>query len=153
MSFECDVCNKKFNAVESLEQHKSMAHAIKENTKGKINFKKYIYIVGIVLIIGLISGTFYIKSQKTGVLDGFATCLSEKGVVVYGNDGCSYTIQQLNMFGKSEKYLDYKQCIIEDELCDEKGVEITPTWEIEGNTYSGIHTIEKLSELSGCVLE
>ena len=44
-------------------------------------------------------------------LDAFTACLEEKGVIVYGNDFCSYTGKQLNDFGSSEKHLNYVKCI------------------------------------------
>jgi len=149
---QCDICNKKFNNQHSLEQHKSMAHIAKKEIKGKTNFKKYFIIIGLILIVGLISATIYIKSSKSGKANEFAQCLSEKNVVVYGNDYCTYTNQNLNFFGSSKKYLNYIKCIDNEQLCNEKGVEITPTWEINGKTYSGVLNFDKLSELSGCEL-
>ena len=94
--------------------------------------------------------TFYVRSQKPGQYDEFAKCLTEKGAVIYGNDFCQYTAKELNWFGNSEKYLNYVKCVNNKELCDSKGVKITPTWEIEGKTYEGVQGIEKLAELSGC---
>jgi len=69
---------------------------------------------------------------------------------MYGNDFCQYTTKQLNLFGKSKKDLNYVKCIENKELCDSKGIKITPTWEINGSFYQQVQSFEKLSELSGC---
>ncbi len=151
MEFKCDSCNKNFGSEESLNQHNLVKHSGEEK-KGKANMRKYV-IMGIIILIVLFSSFgIYSSIGKSGEYDEFVTCLTEKEVVVYGNDYCSYTNQQLNFFGKSKKYLNYVKCVDNENLCDEKGVEITPTWEIDGESYSGIQSLEKLSTLTGCGL-
>lgn len=95
---------------------------------------------------------FYIVSASPGSYDNFAKCLEENGVVIYGNDWCQYTQQQMEAFGKSEEYLDYVRCDDNRQICQQKGVSITPTWEINGKIYSGIQSFQALSEASGCNL-
>ncbi len=149
MEFKCDSCNKNFNSEESLNQHNSIKHS-GEGKKGKVSMRKY-FIMGIIILIILFSlFGVYSYMQKPGQYDDFVKCLTDKNIVVYGNDYCSYTNQQLNFFGKSKKYLNYIKCVDNEKLCDEKGVEITPTWEIDGESYSGIQSLEKLSALTGC---
>lgn len=114
--------------------------------------KKKLVIAGIVsavLIIAIVSVS-YLTSASNGTYDGFAKCLSDKGAIVYGNDHCSYTQKQLSWFGKSKKYLSYVRCADNKELCENKGVKVTPTWEINGQTYAEVQTFEKLSALTGC---
>lgn len=103
-----------------------------------------------VMIVIAASYLFVLMGSGTGAYDGFANCLTAKGAVVYGNDHCHYTQEQLIAFGKSSEYLNYIKCIENEALCNEKGVQITPTWEIDGKTYSGTQSFERLSELSGC---
>lgn len=146
--FECDICRKKFGVAESLEQHKKASHG---NEKGvKKSRKKYALISLLVLAALIFSYTLYLKSQMPGQYDDFARCLAEKGAVIYGNDICQYTARELNFFGSSMKYLDYVKCVENKELCDAKGVKITPTWEINGKMYEGIQGLQKLADLSGC---
>jgi len=148
MEFECKICNKKFNSKESLEQHIKAKHQEKEEKKPK-NTKKYL-LFGIFLVaIILFAVTFYVKSLSPGKYDDFAKCLGEKAVI-YGNDFCDYTNQQRNLFGKSQKHLNYVKCIENEELCNSKQVKITPTWEINGTNYEGVQGFEKLAALSGC---
>ena len=145
---ECKICSKKFDSEESLEQHNKSKHPVTE--KKSRNFKRYFILLGLIIAIIIISLTFYIRAQAPGKYDNFAQCLTEKGAIIYGNDYCQYTNQQLNFFGKSKKYLDYVKCIDNKELCDSKGVEITPTWEINGQILEGVQSFERLSTLSGC---
>ena len=148
--YECKTCSKKFETQESLVQHINAKHPIFNKPK---KFKKYFIISALVLTIIIFSSAFYIKAQKPGQFDDFAKCLTEKGAIMYGNDFCMYTTNQRNMFGKSEKYLNYIKCINNEQLCDAKGVAKTPTWEINNQTYSGEQSFEKLSTLTGCKLK
>ena len=151
--FECKICNKKFETKESLGQHIKDKHENKEEkepNKIKKNTKKY-FLLGIFLIvIILLIATFYVKSLRPGKYDDFAKCLTEKGAIMYGNDFCSYTTQQRNGFGKSQKYLNYVKCFDNEDLCNSKQVKITPTWEINNEMYEGVQGFEKLVALTGC---
>ena len=105
-----------------------------------------------VISLVLFSYTVYVKAKKPGSYDDFAKCLTEKENVIYGNDFCQYTTKQLNFFGKSGKYLKYVKCIDNKQLCEKKGVKITPTWEINDSMYEQVQTFENLARLSGCKL-
>lgn len=150
MVFECNHCNKRFISEESLTQHSKAKHSGEIKESGKINFKKYILtsMIGLILVFSVV--TIYSYSQRPGEYDDFTKCLTEKGAVIYGNDFCSYTGKQLNFFGRSEKYLNYVKCIDNQDLCDSKGVTLTPTWEINGSMHKSVQTFEKLSSLTGC---
>ena len=149
----CDICSNKFGSKESLEQHAKAKHGAPSvaPVSGSKKKRVYILIVLILAIIGIISYTLYVRGQP-GKYDDFAKCLTEKGAVIYGNDFCSYTTKELNWFGSSKKYLNYVKCIDNKEVCDSKEVEKTPTWEINGKTYSGVQGFKKLAEVSGCAL-
>ena len=149
MEFKCNICNRDFNSEESMKQHNEMKHPIKER-KAKINTKKYIIFSLLILIVVFSVITINSYMKKPGKYDDFAKCLTEKGVVIYGNDYCSYTMNQLGFFGKSKKYLNYTKCIDNQRLCNEKGVKITPTWEINGEMYEQVQTFERLAVISGC---
>lgn len=148
MENRCNLCNKDFDTNTGLEQHNLAKHAVKSSKP--INFRKYFLFtaVGLIILFSALTVSSYMKSP--GEYDDFAKCLTEKGAVVYGNNLCSYTGKQLNFFGKSKEYLNYIRCEKNDKLCDEKGVKITPTWEFEGKTYSGVQTFEALARITGC---
>lgn len=153
--FRCSYCDKRFDLEESLNQHKKAKHETKHESdvvkKGK-RFRKYLIFFVMIIAILILSYTIYSNTKKPGKYDDFAKCLTEKDAIIYGNDFCSYTAKQLNWFGKSEKYLNYVKCVKNKELCDSKGIKITPTWEIDGKFYEQTQSLERLSELTGCEL-
>lgn len=151
MAYRCDTCDRDFSSEESLNQHNSSKHPVQEK-KGKTSFKKYFIFIIISLILVLSTLTVYSSSKKPGELDDFATCLNEAGVVVYGNDFCSYTTTQLGFFGKSRHNLNYVKCADDEALCNEKNIRTTPTWEHDGEFYVGVQGIEKLASITGCPL-
>lgn len=114
---------------------------------------KRLYSLGIVFIVMAVIGIFaYSKLVTPGQYDEFAKCLGKKAVV-YGSDACMYTQKQLSWFGKSAKYLNYVRCVDNKQLCDEKGISITPTWEINGKMYEQVQSFERLSQLTGCEIK
>ncbi|MBS3155467.1 thioredoxin domain-containing protein [Candidatus Woesearchaeota archaeon] len=148
---ECKICNQKFGSEESLRQHTDSKHP--HNNEKDFNTKKlqsYLMIFLILAAIVIFSYTFYLRYQTPGQYDEFAKCMTEKGAVIYGNDFCSYTNKQMNFFEKSKKYLNYIKCAENKELCDAKGVKVTPTWEINGKMYAQVQSFERLSEITGC---
>lgn len=148
---ECNICNQRFGSEESLRQHTDAKHP--HNKEKRIDAKKiklYAIVLLFLVAIAIFSYTFYLRSQRPGQYDEFAKCVTEKGVVIYGNDFCSYTQKQLSWFGKSKKYLNYIKCAENKGLCDSKSIEITPTWEIAGKMYQQVQSFERLSALSGC---
>jgi hypothetical protein len=153
MAFECSKCGRKFVSEDSLAQHINAKHFDSVGEKGKTGFRKYVVYSLIGLIVVFSIAAVYSYSQKPGEYDDFAKCLTEKEVVVYGNDFCSFTGKQLNYFGKSEKYLDYVKCTGNQELCDAKGIRVTPTWEIDGKMHENVQTFDKLSGLTGCEIK
>ena len=149
--FECLICNRKFESTESLQQHNSVKHTATAEKK-PINFRRYIIlaIIGAILIFSILLAKAYM--DKPGSYDEFAKCLTEKGAIIYGNDFCHYTSNQLGFFGKSKSYLNYIKCAENEGLCNQKGIKITPTWEINGKMYKQVQTFETLSSITGCKL-
>ncbi len=78
-----------------------------------------------------------------------AKCIGENAAL-YVQLGCHACEAQEQMFGENVKYLNIIDCFYETDKC--AGIiTATPTWEINGNFYSGVQSIEKLKELTGCV--
>ncbi len=150
--FECKICSKKFKTEESMKQHGLAKHTESGIEQTKFNLRKYIiiFLIGAIIVFSVLAVRAY--TIKPGAYDDFAKCLTERGVVIYGNDFCQYTTKQLSFFGKSGKYLKYVKCIDNKQLCEKKGVKITPTWEINDSMYEQVQTFENLARLSGCNL-
>ena len=129
------------------KEKKALASGVRQRGNRNKNIRIGVLAAMLVVAMGYL---FSIIPAASGNFDSFTKCLSEKGMVVYGNDWCRYTQQQMSAFGASTGYLNYVKCDENSELCRRKGVRITPTWEIDGNIYSGIQKFETLSEISGC---
>jgi hypothetical protein len=92
-----------------------------------------------------------------GKYDGFAKCLSDRGVIMYGAYWCSHCQNQKEMFGSSWKYVTYVECSLPNRAgqtkeCQEKGISGYPTWDIRNELHSGELSFAKLAELTGCEL-
>ncbi len=99
------------------------------------------------VLLLLIGGLVYALKLRPGTWDDFAKCLTEKGAVMYGAiDWCQYTKQQVGMFGRSFKYVNYK------DYPELPGIKKTPTWVFDGEWYDGVQSFERLAAVTGCPL-
>lgn len=106
---------------------------------------KFILISLLVAGILVSSGFTFSYYMFPGSYDKFAQCLTEKGAVMYGAiEWCTYTQGQAHMFGKSFKYINYKDA---SELA---GIKTRPTWVIEGKWHEKVQSFETLSAATGC---
>ena len=132
------------NRLESQKTEQHIGTKIEE--KPKFN-KKFLIIsivsVFFVLVVGGISLS-YLNTLKPAALDGFAQCLTDKGVIMFGSTSCQYTHAQEGMFGSSSRFLDTRS------FTEDPNIKITPTWLIDGKYYENVQTLDRLSSLSGC---
>lgn len=110
--------------------------------------KKRIWIT-IIVIIGVVIFSILIKNN---FVDGntsqqITECIG-KNSVLYVQLGCHACKNQEEIFGDNLKYLNVIDCWYEREKCGE--ITATPTWIINGETYKGVQSLEKLKELTGC---
>jgi len=133
---------RKLKKQKRLEEKKQAESA----KKSKSTKRNIIIIAIIVLVAAYAIFSFFSNSNNPAYYDDFAKCLTEKGLVVYGAEWCTYTAGQKEMFGKSFQYVNYK------DYAETTGVTTTPTWELDGERYPKVQTIERLSEISGCSL-
>ncbi|MBI5413274.1 hypothetical protein HZA42_02930 [Candidatus Peregrinibacteria bacterium] len=89
---------------------------------------------------------------------GFAQCLTERGVKMYGAFWCSHCANQKKLFGSSFSEINYIECDPRGPkpnpgLCLEKKIESFPTWEFQdGSQLKGELTFKQLAEKSTCKL-
>lgn len=132
---------------------------------------KLITSIGIIVgILVLFYAIYYALGKFTGnavipgneLSEGFAKCLSEKNVKMYGAYRCPHCVNNKGMFGNGGKILVdlgiYVECDAggdnpQPDVCSEKGVEGYPTWEINNKLYSGEMQLNKIAELSSCTLK
>lgn len=114
------------------------------------------YLFGIVTIVILVSSIYYLVSRKPQPVknyDGFAQCLTEKKLTMYGAYWCPHCQNEKKAFGDSVKYITYVECTQETKLCLDKGIDGYPTWiDADGKKYSGEQGLLGLSKISNCVL-
>ncbi len=111
-------------------------------------------------IITLITlSLFLISCSPKQNYDSFASCLTEKGAVMYGAFWCSHCQEQKKMFGDSFEYVNYVECSLPDgksqtEVCLKKDIKGYPTWEFEdGERLDGKIEFATLAEKTGCTLQ
>lgn len=90
---------------------------------------------------------------------GFAQCLTDKGVKLYGAYWCPHCADQKKLFGKKgfEK-IAYIECDprakdANPELCKQKKIKGYPTWELpDGTLIPGLTQLSELAEKTQCAL-
>lgn len=121
--------------------------------KARRRKKLLVYSLIAILLIASIY-FFYWRSQLPGKYDNFAKCLTEKGFIMAGTDWCHFCKEQKGMFGKSFKFVDYRNCDINKAWCDSNNVERYPNWILpDGTKRRGVQKLSMLSQLSGCNLK
>ena len=127
--------------VSSSPQEPSKAASFEKPKKPWLKFA--LICMGALVALMVILGLGY--ALTPGPYDNFAKCLSEKGATMYGAMGwCKYTQAQKGMFGKSFKYVNYK------EFNELQGIKKTPTWVINGAWHENVQPFDKLGALTGC---
>ncbi len=112
------------------------------------------------ILVAIFAGMWFAftANQKPGKLDGFASCLKDKGATFYGAFWCPHCQNQKAMFGNSARLLPYVECSTPDgqsqfPACTQKGIKNYPTWEFkDGSRETGEVALSKLAEKTGCEL-
>ncbi len=85
----------------------------------------------------------------------FAKFLREKNIVMYSAYWCPHCHDQKQLFGKEAvKELKVVECAKDGKnnnykLCQTKGIEGFPSWEINGEIYSGTRDLNDLAIMTG----
>lgn len=79
--------------------------------------------------------------------------LTQTGAKMYGTYWCPYCHRQQELFGSAIQKLQVVECDpkgenAKPEECAKANVSSFPTWEINGNLYRGLHSLEELAALS-----
>jgi uncharacterized membrane protein len=100
-------------------------------------------------------GTYAITTNSAPANIALAEHLTEKGIKMYGAFWCGACLTQKQLFGKEAvAKLTYIECDPKGEnpqpqLCQAAKIQSYPTWEIDGQLYVGVRSLEELSQLSG----
>lgn len=117
----------------------------------------WLFAVAGVVVVGLIGYAAW-KGGAPSIYDGFAQCLAEKNVKMYGAWWCSHCAAQKKEFGTSFEYVPYVECSPNGSKtmsvqCENDGITGYPTWVFaDGSRLGGERTLEELSQKTGCEL-
>jgi len=113
-----------------------------------------------VLIVAAFAVAYYLGDRTQHKHDGFAHCLSDRGVKMYGAWWCPHCQEQKEMFAKSFKYVNYVECGVKgdpharSEICKDDNIKAFPTWQFPptGERVERVFSLEELSDRTGCSL-
>ncbi|MFA5828933.1 MAG: hypothetical protein WC843_00340 [Candidatus Gracilibacteria bacterium] len=91
-----------------------------------------------------------INAGKNGIKD-LASCLTQKGIVMYGVDTCENCQNQKQIFGPAFAQIKYVNCDF-NKICDERGYKYYPVWTDDKKTLLGLQTLPDLAKFSSCEL-
>lgn len=113
------------------------------------------------LVVGSLTGCDLVSaidpalvgSETTSYEQKLAAHLRQTNAKFYGAYWCPYCADQKAMFGKAAAELPYVECDPQGEnpqpdLCDAKQIAVYPTWEIQGELYTGLRSPLELAALS-----
>ncbi|WP_155834603.1 glutaredoxin family protein [Leptolyngbya sp. PCC 6406] len=80
--------------------------------------------------------------------------LIQEGVTMYGAFWCPHCEAQKELFGPALDSVPYVECdpggeSPQPQLCQDKGIQGYPTWEIDGEFHPGVRSLEELATLTG----
>lgn len=123
-----------------------------------MKIKTIVIIVLLLVVTIMLIAWGAIQQSAPSRLDGFAQCLKDKEAVFYGAFWCPHCNDQKKLFGTAKRLLPYVECSTPDgrgqrPVCTEKKIEGYPAWDFaDGTRESGLLTLERLAEKTGCVL-
>lgn len=84
-------------------------------------------------------------------LDTLASCLTEKGAVMYGAYWCSHCQEQKKEFGAAFSKVTYVECEVQKQKCADENIQGFPTWKFaDGSSVSGAQEFSALAKKAGC---
>ena len=124
-----------------------------KNEKSKFKIYAFFIVILIFTFLSLIWVFGGKKEVEASVLDGFAKCLAEKHIIMYGAYWCPHCINEKKAFGSSFQYVPYVECTQETKKCLDAKINGYPTWVFpDGKRFEGEQGIKKLATESSCPL-
>lgn len=96
-----------------------------------------------------------VSGQSSPAKVALANHLKEVKAKFYGTYWCPYCNKQQELFGQQAmSQINYIECDAKGKnpqpnLCKKANVSSLPTWEIKGQQYPGMQSLEELADLSG----
>lgn len=83
-----------------------------------------------------------------------ASHLKQTGAIFYGTHWCGYCTKQKQLFGQEAMLqINYIECDPkgqnpQPDLCQKANIQSLPTWEIKGQQYPGVLSLQELADVS-----
>jgi len=106
--------------------------------------------------LGTCLGACGASSSAISSLPSYETTLAEHlnqtNSIMYGAYWCPHCSDQKAMFKEAASQITYVECApdglnSQSQLCQDRGIKGYPTWEIGGQFYPGVKSLEELSQL------
>lgn len=108
--------------------------------------KRHLITIAVIVVVLILTAIMMNKSPTGNVTKTIAQYIGSNSIL-YVQKGCHACEIQEEMFGEDIQYITIIDCFYERDKCE--GITATPTWIINGETYTGVQSIEKLKELTG----
>lgn len=114
-----------------------------------------------VVILAVLGTAYYFDRRSAHKYDGFAHCLKDRGVKMYGAWWCPHCQEQKEKFGETSfKLVPYTECGVPGDVkgqnpqCKQDGITHFPTWQFPptGERVERVFTLEELGDRTGCSL-
>src|SRR3954468_13203408 len=131
----------------------------KEKSTNPVNWSKRV--VYALLIVAAFGAAYYLGNRQQHKYDGFAQCLKDRGVKMYGAWWCPHCQDQKSKFGAASfKLAPYVECGVQGDMsartqvCKDEGIQHYPTWQFPptGERVERVFELEELSDKTGCPL-
>ncbi len=110
----------------------------------------WIYVIAIVLIITAVLLFLYIEESSPEIVDEKTLlCIAEKSQL-YVSTNCGYCNSQKRLLGEDSSMFNITDCRQNPSACVDAGIQVVPTWIIDGEVYTGYHIIKDLKEITNC---
>lgn len=90
--------------------------------------------------------------NEGGRLESFASCLTEKGLKMYGTERCPHCQNMKGMFGSAFSKINFIDCDKQTMQCDAASIKWYPTWMYLSKPYEWEKTLEELAQITSCEL-
>ncbi|PZV06708.1 MAG: hypothetical protein DCF32_09210 [Leptolyngbya sp.] len=110
--------------------------------------------LGALLLVGCGPEPTQTVTDATSYEAQLAQHLADTGSVMYGAYWCPHCADQKAMFGDAVEQVPYVECAADGdnpqpELCEQKGIQGYPTWEVNGQLHPGVKSLDDLATLTG----
>ena len=113
----------------------------------KVLKSRLVTIFVFIIVIAIIFISVYTPKKIVSTDDEVMKCIGERSVL-YVQLGCSHCEDQKDILGNGTKYIEMIDCFYERSKCSD--IKATPTWKIDGKSYTGVLKIDQLREIAKC---